>query len=256
MNKSRTKSRKYLGISPCVSSSNLSKTDTLNTQSISKLYVPIKPKQKKVNLELPRGPISGMVHMTIERRNTDGGVMVFRNGKILNLDDNFYRPIVIQTKEKAIDKKSFPININERKKEIKRIFGNLFIFIILEMQLREKEKELEEQGKLRPQNSKKKRDEKYDLSIKNIPNNLGDNGNLDRDDQETAYFDSKNRIDILKADNEMPEYINNKYNDNWIRSTLKNPERYLRKFRVMMDDSYSPKAKPKAMVTLYQFKRK
>lgn len=115
LNKSRAKSRKYLGISPCVSSSNLSNSESLNTQSISKLYVPKKPKPKKVNLALPKGPVSGIAHMTILRREIDGGVMVFRNGENLSFNENFYRPIVIQTKEKAIDKKALSINMNERK---------------------------------------------------------------------------------------------------------------------------------------------
>ena len=68
-----------------------------------------------MNLALPKGPVSGIAHMTILRREIDGGVMVFRNGENLSFNENFYRPIVIQTKEKAIDKKALSINMNERK---------------------------------------------------------------------------------------------------------------------------------------------
>lgn len=72
-------------------------------------------KLNKANLELPKAPISGVKHMTVERRQLDNGILIFRNGENMQMTENFYRPVVIQTKEKAIDKSSKPINMNERK---------------------------------------------------------------------------------------------------------------------------------------------
>lgn len=57
-----------------------------------------------MNLELPKGPISGEAHFTIQRDSDDGILSFFKDGVKLKMERDFYMPIVIETKDKALSR--------------------------------------------------------------------------------------------------------------------------------------------------------
>lgn len=86
--------------------------------------------------------------------------------------------------------------------------------------------------------------------MKVIPNTfLNDGGFANNFDTDYDFIHHQSEVKILKSDRESF----NDYNV-CIRNRLKNPEAYIRKFCVRIDESYSPKGKtPTSKVSLYPF---
>lgn len=91
---------------------------------MAKLYVPQRPKTRKVDTRLPQAPISGMCHLNIERREEDNGIMIFRNNMQFKMNEDFYKPPVLQVKDKIVQRRSLAAAFEEKKNEINKAFGN------------------------------------------------------------------------------------------------------------------------------------
>ena len=97
--------------------------DSLTSSSMAKLYLPPRPKSRKVNLEAPKGPVTGICHLAIERKPIDNTLLVFRNDIHIPLNDDFYRPVIIQGKDKVVQRRSLAAAFDEKRKEIDQVFG-------------------------------------------------------------------------------------------------------------------------------------
>jgi len=96
------KSKKFYGISPAVSNLNTSQYDSLASNSLAKAYGLNRPKSKRKNLEkqfsksgsiyhkeIPKAPVSGIMHLQVQRRIFDGRISITKQNQNFLLGDEF-----------------------------------------------------------------------------------------------------------------------------------------------------------------------
>jgi hypothetical protein len=81
-----------------------------------------------MDTRLPQAPISGMYHLNIERREEDNGIMIFRNDLQVKMNEDFYKPPVLQVKDKIVQRRSMGAAFQEKKNEINRAFGKFNLY--------------------------------------------------------------------------------------------------------------------------------
>ena len=69
------------------------------------------------------------MHICVDRDNSHKSFVIRRGKHEISMSDHFFRPIVIQTKDKVLQKKPILATFNEKKNEIDQILSKSFMII-------------------------------------------------------------------------------------------------------------------------------
>ncbi|CAI2373649.1 unnamed protein product [Moneuplotes crassus] len=135
--RSESKTKKFFGISPVVSNPNISNNETITQHSLAKCYAStasgfkiMKLSQEfsetkaNQNADILKAPISGTSHIQTRRLYPGGKLEIINLMSDIELAGEFYKPIVLQGKNKVINNKFSEGFIRKEIKKIEKLAKN------------------------------------------------------------------------------------------------------------------------------------